>query len=40
LIDGGKAEGSKRSAGELVREVRDPTVMRDPEGNQFCIAER
>jgi hypothetical protein len=26
--------------GELVREAPDYTVMRDPEGNQFCLAER
>jgi catechol 2,3-dioxygenase-like lactoylglutathione lyase family enzyme len=26
--------------GEVVRETPDYTVMRDPEGNQFCIAER
>jgi Glyoxalase-like domain len=26
--------------GELVREALDYTVMRDPEGNQFCLADR
>lgn len=26
--------------GEVVREAPEYTVMRDPEGNQFCIAER
>jgi predicted enzyme related to lactoylglutathione lyase len=26
--------------GEVVREALEYTVMRDPEGNQFCIVER
>jgi catechol 2,3-dioxygenase-like lactoylglutathione lyase family enzyme len=26
--------------GEVVREAPDYTVMRDPEGNQFCLVER
>jgi predicted enzyme related to lactoylglutathione lyase len=26
--------------GEVVRETPEYTVMRDPEGNQFCVAER
>ena len=26
--------------GEVIREAPDYTVMRDPEGNQFCLAER
>jgi hypothetical protein len=26
--------------GEVLREARSYTVMRDPEGNQFCIVER
>jgi hypothetical protein len=26
--------------GEVIRETLEYTVMRDPEGNQFCLAER
>jgi hypothetical protein len=26
--------------GEVIRETPEYTVMRDPEGNQFCLAER
>ena len=32
--------GVQALGGEVVRETPEYTVMRDPEGNRFCIAER
>jgi Glyoxalase-like domain len=35
-----EVEGIRALGGAVIREASSYTVMRDPEGNQFCIAER